>query len=201
MRDVPPLSQTAYRALRIFFRQPPLVQLHLQQNQMVTLAGTAGSLLAGTSLRELRFRQRFNATVLAAKRTGATLRDRLGRLVLREGDLLLIQAPLDALRGLQQSIDLVVLGQLNADLPTTHSKYLAVAVMATVLLLSGLGVMLLVAAIHAWPAYAALVAVYTLTLVAPSCSAMPPPRPCYCRSPWCSPPARASSPPLATRPT
>ena len=192
------MSQTAYRALRIFFRQPPLVQLHLQQNQMVTLAGTAGSLLAGTSLRELRFRQRFNATVLAAKRTGATLRDRLGR---REGDLLLIQAPLDALRGLQQSIDLVVLGQLNADLPTTHSKYLAVAVMATVLLLSGLGVMLLVAAIHAWPAYAALVAVYTLTLVAPSCSAMPPPRPCYCRSPWCSPPARASSPPLATRPT
>lgn len=76
--------------------------LRLQQDQMVTLAGIdvapalpgirhadvlvpAGSLLAGTSMRELRFRQRFNANVLAAKRTGATLRDRLGRLVPREG--------------------------------------------------------------------------------------------------------------------
>ena len=107
----------------------------------------AGSLLAGNSLRELRFRQRFNATVLAVKRTGATLQDRLGRLVLREGDLLLIQAPLDALRGLQQSSDLVVLDQLDADLPTTHRKHLAVAVMAAVLLLSGLGVMPLVAAV------------------------------------------------------
>ena len=175
---------------------------------MVTLAGTAGSLLAGTSLRELRFRQRFNATVLAVKRTGATLRDRLGRLVLREGDLLLIQAPLDALRGLQQSSDLVVLGQLNADLPTTHSKHLAVAVMATVLLAVGVlvlgdclddgsalrairwdiylllgglyslsvalqqsGLAALAArstlnALQGWPAYGALVAVYTLTLLA-----------------------------------
>jgi K+ transport systems, NAD-binding component len=92
-----------------------------------------GSLLAGTSLRKLRFRQRFNATVLAAKRTGASLQDRLGRLV-RERDLLLIQAPLDALRGLQQSSDLVVLDQLDAGLPTTHRKLLAVAVMAAVLL-------------------------------------------------------------------
>ncbi len=50
--------------------------------------------------------------------------------MLREGDLLLIQAPLDALCGLHQSRDLVVFDQLDDDLPTTHRKYLAVAVMA-----------------------------------------------------------------------
>ena len=61
----------------------------------------AGSQLAVTSLREYYFRKRFKATLLTPKRTGITLLDRLGRLVLREGDLLLIQAPLDALRGLQ----------------------------------------------------------------------------------------------------
>lgn len=49
----------------------------------------AGSQLPGSRLRELRFRQRFNATVLAVKRANTTLQDRLGRLVLREGDLLL----------------------------------------------------------------------------------------------------------------
>jgi di/tricarboxylate transporter len=101
--------------------------------------------------RDLRFRQRFNAMGLAAKRTGITLRDRLGRHVLREGDLLLIQAPLDALRDLQQSRDLAVLDQLDDDLPTAHRKHLAVAVMVAVmvavLLLSGLGVMPLVAAV------------------------------------------------------
>ena len=59
----------------------------------------AGSLLAGATLRELRFRQRFNATVLAVNRVNSTLGDRLGRVVLREGDMLLSQAPLDALRG------------------------------------------------------------------------------------------------------
>lgn len=151
----PPLAQLRLAAGdRLLLRCNRGELLRLQQDQMVTLAGTdvapaltgirhaevlvpAGSLLAGTSLRELRFRQRFNATVLAAKRTGATLRDRLGRLVLREGDLLLIQAPLDALRGLQQSSDLVLLDQLDADLPTTHRKHLAVAVMFAELLAVG----------------------------------------------------------------
>ena len=62
-----------------------------------------GSFLTGATLRELRFRQRFNATVLALNRTNSTLCDRLGRVVLREGDILL-QAPLDALRVLQLRI-------------------------------------------------------------------------------------------------
>jgi di/tricarboxylate transporter len=106
-----------------------------------------GSLLAGSSLRELRFRQRFNATVLAVKRANTTLHDRLGRLQLKAGDLLLLQAPLDAIRGLQENSELVVLDDLESDLPTTHRKWLAVLTMALVLLLSGLNVMPLVAAV------------------------------------------------------
>ncbi|MFO8237045.1 MAG: SLC13 family permease [Prochlorococcaceae cyanobacterium] len=106
-----------------------------------------GSLLAGSSLRELRFRQRFNATVLAVKRANTTLHDRLGRLPLKAGDLLLLQAPLDAIRGLQENSELVVLDDLESDLPTTDRKWLAVLTMALVLLLSGLNVMPLVAAV------------------------------------------------------
>lgn len=101
----------------------------------------------GTTLRELRFRQRFNATVLAVKRASVTLHDRLGRLPLKAGDLLLVQAPLDAIRGLQESSELVVLDELERDLPTTHRKWLAVVTMAAVLVLSGLKVMPLVAAV------------------------------------------------------
>ncbi|KZR93739.1 TrkA-C domain protein [Synechococcus sp. MIT S9509] len=120
--------------------------LRLQQDRMVDLAGTllaeelphirhaevlvpADSLLAGATLRELRFHQRFNATVLAVNRANSTLRDRSRRVILREGDMLLLKAPLDALRGLQQSSVLVVHDQLDDDLPSTRRKGLAISVM------------------------------------------------------------------------
>ena len=51
----------------------------------------AGSTLAGASLRELRFRQRHNATVLALRRGQETVQERLGQVILREGDVLLLQ--------------------------------------------------------------------------------------------------------------
>ena len=58
----------------------------------------AGSTLAGASLRELRFRQRHNATVLALRRGQQTVQERLGQAILRAGDVLLLQAPLDSIR-------------------------------------------------------------------------------------------------------
>ena len=161
----PPLAQLRLQAGdRLLLRCNSQELLRLQQDRMVDLAGTlladgldqlrhaevlvpSGSLLAGATLRELRFRQRFNATVLAVNRASSTLRDRLGRLVLREGDMLLLQAPLDALRGLQQTSDLVVLDQLDDDLPSTHRKGLAVTVMVLVLLLAGFQLIPLVAAV------------------------------------------------------
>ena len=97
-------------------------------------------------LRELRFSQRFNATVLAVKRANSTLRDRLGRVVLSEVDMLILKAPLDAPQGLQQSRDLVVLDQLDDDLPSTHRTSLAISVMLAELLLAGFKVMPPVAA-------------------------------------------------------
>jgi di/tricarboxylate transporter len=161
----PPLAELRLQqGDRLLLRCSRQELLRLQQDRMVTLAGTllepptggirhaevllpAGSQLTGTSLRELRFRQRFNATVLAVKRANTTLQDRLGRLVLREGDLLLLQAPLDAIRGLQQNSELVVLDELDSDLPSTHRKGLALVTMGAVLLLSGLQVIPLVAAV------------------------------------------------------
>jgi di/tricarboxylate transporter len=169
----PPLAELRLEADdRLLLRCSRGELLRLQQDQMVALAGTlldapedksasgvasgirltevllpAGSQLAGSNLRDLRFRQRFNATVLAVKRANTTLQDRLGRLTLKEGDLLLVQAPLDAIRGLQENSELVVLDELESDLPTTHRKGLAVVTMLAVLLLSGLKVMPLVAAV------------------------------------------------------
>ncbi|TCD55848.1 SLC13 family permease [Synechococcus sp. BS56D] len=107
----------------------------------------AGSTLAGASLRELRFRQRHNATVLALRRGQQTVQERLGQAVLREGDVLLLQAPLDAIRGLQASNDLLVLDQLENDLPTVRRKPLAIGIAVLMLLIPTLTPIPLVAAV------------------------------------------------------
>ena len=107
----------------------------------------AGSTLAGASLRELRFRQRHNATVLALRRGQQTVQERLGQAVLREGDVLLLQAPLDAIRGLQASNDLLVLDQLENDLPNVRRKPLAIAITLLMLLIPSVTPVPLVASV------------------------------------------------------
>lgn len=119
-----------------------------QNNQrMVEVLLPSGSSLAGDCLRDLRFRQRYNVTVLALRRGNAVLRERLGRAQLREGDVLLLQGPKDAIRGLQANNDLVVLEQLEKDLPTVSRKRVALLIGALVILLTALNVIPLVAAV------------------------------------------------------
>ena len=107
----------------------------------------AGSTLAGASLRELRFRQRHNATVLALRRGQQTVQERLGQAVLREGDVLLLQAPLDSIRGLQASNDLLVLDQLENDLPTISRKPIAIGIALSMLVVPTITSLPLVAAV------------------------------------------------------
>ena len=95
----------------------------------------AGSTLSGASLRELRFRQRYNATVLALRRGQQTIQERLGQCILRAGDVLLIQAPLDSIRGLQASNDLLVLDQVEDDLPVLRKKPIAIAIALSMIIL------------------------------------------------------------------
>ena len=119
------------------------VQTLNQGNQISSGEGTktfeallpAGSTLAGASLRELRFRQRHNATVLALRRGQQTVQERLGQAVLRAGDVLLLQAPLESIRGLQSSNDLLVLDQVEDDLPSLRKKPIAIAIAIVMIIL------------------------------------------------------------------
>ncbi len=107
----------------------------------------AGSTLAGASLRELRFRQRHNSTVLALRRGQQTVQERLGQAILREGDVLLLQAPMDSIRGLQASNDLLVLDQLKNDMPTVKRKPVAIFIAIAMLVLPTITKLPLVAAV------------------------------------------------------
>ncbi|MBM5814678.1 MAG: SLC13 family permease [Cyanobacteria bacterium M_DeepCast_100m_m1_067] len=168
-RFLPPLAdRTLMTGDRLLLRCSREDLLRLQQDHTVVLAPTpdeslqpdqqnnqrmvevllpSGSSLAGDCLRDLRFRQRYNVTVLALRRGNAVLRERLGRAQLREGDVLLLQGPKDAIRGLQANNDLVVLEQLEKDLPTVSRKRVALVIAALVILLTALNVIPLVAAV------------------------------------------------------
>jgi len=166
-RLLPPLADRRLEAGdRLLLRVTRDDLLRLQQDHTIQLADAtlfsddgeggqrtvevllpAGSTLAGASLRELRFRQRHNATVLALRRGQQTVQERLGQAILREGDVLLLQAPLDAIRGLQASNDLLVLDQLENDLPTVRRKPLAITITLLMLLVPSLTPMPLVAAV------------------------------------------------------
>lgn len=115
--------------------------------RLVEVLLPAGSSIAGSSVRELRFRQRYNATLVAVRRGQEVIRDLLGRVVLQAGDVLLIQAPIDTIRGLQNRNDLVLLDELEKDLPTTSRKGVALTISALVILLPMLGLLNLMAAV------------------------------------------------------
>ena len=75
------------------------------------------------------------------------IRDLLGRVVLQPGDVLLIQAPIDTIRGLQNRNDLVLLDELEKDLPTTSRKGIAIGICIAVILLPMLQVLDLMASV------------------------------------------------------
>ncbi|HEY9824608.1 MAG TPA: SLC13 family permease [Stenomitos sp.] len=94
----------------------------------------ANSTLAGSTLKDARFRQRYNATVLAVRRGEELVRERLGKVTLKFGDLLLVQGPKESFLGLQTNQELLVLEQRDVETLRRNKTWLAVAI--------GLGVVL-----------------------------------------------------------
>ncbi|MFM6063205.1 MAG: SLC13 family permease [Microcystis panniformis] len=68
----------------------------------------SNSRLIGTTLKDLKFRQRYNVTVLAIRRGSELLQGRLGKIPLKFGDLLLVQGPKQSFIGLQTTRELLV---------------------------------------------------------------------------------------------
>jgi di/tricarboxylate transporter len=66
--------------------------------RIVELLITPQSDLAGRTLREVNFRRSSGLTVLAIYRSGVSLRDKIGDMILRVGDVLLVQGPEDRIR-------------------------------------------------------------------------------------------------------
>ena len=101
----------------------------------------SNSRLIGTTLKDLRFRQRYNLTVLAIRRGEELIRDRLDRVRLRFGDLLLVQGSKQSLIGLQTTRELLVIEQKEPEAIRRDKAWLAVGIVLGVILLAAFDIL------------------------------------------------------------
>lgn len=93
----------------------------------------SNSRLAGSTLKELRFRQRYNATVIAIRRGSDVLRERLGKVPLKFGDLLLVQGPKESFLGLQTTRELLVLEERDVESLRQDKAWIAFGIVLAVI--------------------------------------------------------------------
>jgi di/tricarboxylate transporter len=96
----------------------------------------SNSRLIGSTLKDLRFRQRYNATVIAIRRGEELIRQRLGKVQLKFGDLLLLQGPRESFLGLQTTRELLVLEEKTLDNVRLDKAKAAIAIVVGVVLVS-----------------------------------------------------------------
>ncbi len=100
----------------------------------------SNSRLIGTTLKDLRFRQRYNATVLAVRRGQEVIRQTLGKVKLRFGDLLLVQGPKESFIGLQTTRELLVLEERDVETLRQSKAFIAVGIVIGVILLEAFSI-------------------------------------------------------------
>lgn len=116
------------------------------------------SSLAGSDIKSSSFRTLFGGAILAVSRHGEKIDKKVGSIVLRPGDTLLIEAPMDFMKRHRYNRDFLLLNQLDDAALPDHKKAPAV--------LSALGIFVVVALLDLIPLVSAsllLVAALVLT--------------------------------------
>ncbi|PSN12947.1 SLC13 family permease [filamentous cyanobacterium CCT1] len=121
------------------FGQPPFEdEPDTSEEHIAEVLILSNSRLVGSTLKEMRFRQRYNATVLAIRRGEDLVRDRLGKVSLRFGDLLLVQGSQSSFTGLQTTRELLVLEQREAEGLRVDKAWIAIAIILGVIVVAAL---------------------------------------------------------------
>jgi di/tricarboxylate transporter len=98
-----------------------------------------GSRMIGQTLKQLDFHHHYGAFVLAVRRVGTTVRERLGDVVLRLADALLILSARERLDELEESGDLKVLSEHDVHLRRQPLWWLVLIVLPAVIVAAALG--------------------------------------------------------------
>ena len=111
LRDLMHLREAARLELNVEFKLRDET-LQTEEMRLFQALVAPGSEMIGLTLKDLDFRNRYKALVLAIQRRGETIRDKLNSVKLGLGDALLIQAPEAQIRALRSDQDLIVLDEV-----------------------------------------------------------------------------------------
>ena len=96
--------------------------------------------LVGQTIRQGRFRSRYNAVVLAVARNGERLQGKIGDIRLRPGDTLLLETHPQFLERQRVSSDFYLVSDLPDSEPRRHAKApIAIVILSLMVVLAGLG--------------------------------------------------------------
>ncbi|MGD9317066.1 MAG: SLC13 family permease [Anaerolineae bacterium] len=122
------------RCLEIDDQPPPdLGELESEHVGLVEVALSPRTTLAGKTLRQIYFRDKYGLSVLAIWREGRAYRSELRDMALRFGDALLLYGPRERLRVLGEEPDFLVLTEAAQEAPRLNKAPLALLIMAAVL--------------------------------------------------------------------
>ncbi|MFV1986332.1 MAG: SLC13 family permease [Gemmatimonadota bacterium] len=122
------------------------LNLSTEGGRLVEVMVAPGSSLAGRTLRDERFAQRYDATVLAVQHHGVTVHGRLADIRFRVGDLLLVHGPGDALDLLAEEPGFIPMGEVEGPPDDRPRARVAVLIMGAVVLAAGTGIMPVISA-------------------------------------------------------
>jgi di/tricarboxylate transporter len=105
-----------------------------------------GSYLVGHTLSGLRFAHTYGAQVLGLQRRRSVLRQPIDKVPLAVGDVLMVEAGEESIEALRGNPGLVVLGERERQVVDRRRALLSTAVLASVILVAGLGWLPIVAA-------------------------------------------------------
>ncbi|MDJ0846410.1 SLC13 family permease [Crocosphaera sp.] len=116
-------------------------ELNFGEDKVAEVLILSNSRLIASTLKDLRFRQRYNATVIAIRRGEELLRERLGKVRLKFGDLLLVQGPKESFIGLQTTRELLVLEERDIETLRQNKAYIAIAIVCGVVILAAFNIL------------------------------------------------------------
>ena len=119
-----------------------LTENELEQEENILVEGilTDRSRLVGRSLKNINFRRRFGAFILAIRREGTILRDKIAHLSLKAHDTLLIYGPMDSIQNLAKSNDFILIGEVEVSLNKHRFWWMSIAVLFIAVLFAALGI-------------------------------------------------------------
>jgi di/tricarboxylate transporter len=97
---------------------------------LVEAVVSAASPLVGQSVRDARFRTRYGAVVIAVHRAGERIQSKIGDIVLRAGDTLLLEAPPSFVETYRNSWDFFLVSPVANSQPRNHERgWIALAIL------------------------------------------------------------------------